>query len=88
LALSPEHRTAFVVETLGAMTIGATRRKQLPPGNRLVVIDLADPSRPVMRSQITIAPKPETVYVQPNGELLAISTQTPGKEIILIRSPA
>lgn len=84
LALSSDSRTAFVVETLGAMPIGATRREQLPPGNRLVAINLADLSRPVVRSQITIAPKPETVHVHPNGELLAISTQTTGKEIILI----
>jgi DNA-binding beta-propeller fold protein YncE len=84
LALSPDRRTAFVVETLGAMPVGATRREQLPPGNRLVAIDLTDPSRPIVRSQIAVAPKPETVHVHPNGELLAISTQTPGKEIILI----
>lgn len=84
MALSPDHRTAFVVETLGAIPVGATRREQLPPGNQLVAIDLADPSCPVARSQIAVAPKPETVHVHPNGELLAISTQTPGKEIILI----
>jgi DNA-binding beta-propeller fold protein YncE len=84
LTLSPDRRTAFVVEILGAMPVGATRREQLPPGNRLVAIDLSNPRRPRVRSQITVAPKPETVHVHPNGELLAISTQTPGKEIILI----
>jgi hypothetical protein len=84
LALSPDGRTAFVVETLGAMPAGATRREQLPPGNQLVAIDLSNPRRPVVRSRMTIAPKPETVHVQPNGNVLAISTQTPGKEIILI----
>ncbi|WP_404790711.1 beta-propeller fold lactonase family protein [Altericista sp. CCNU0014] len=84
LALSPDGRTAYVVETLGAMPTGATRREQLPPGNQLVAIDLSNPSRPTVRSRTTIASKPETVRVQPNGNVLAISTQTPGKEIILI----
>jgi DNA-binding beta-propeller fold protein YncE len=84
LALSLDGQTAFVVETLGAMPVGATRREQLPPGNQLVAIDLSNPRRPVVRSRMTIAPKPETVHVQPNGNVLAISTQTPGKEIILI----
>jgi DNA-binding beta-propeller fold protein YncE len=84
LALSPDGQTAFVVEILGAMPVGATRREQLPPGNQLVAIDLSNPRRPVVRSRMTIAPKPETVHVQPNGNLLAISTQTPGKEVILI----
>jgi DNA-binding beta-propeller fold protein YncE len=84
LALSPDRRTAFVVETLGAMPIGATRREQLPPGNRLVAIDLSNPRRPSVRSQIAVAPKPETVHVRPNGDLLAISTQTPDREIVLV----
>ncbi len=84
LALSPDSCTAFVVETLKAIPIGATRREQLPPGNQLVAIDLSNPRRPTVRSRIEIAPKPETVHVHPNGDLVAISTQTPGKEIILI----
>ncbi len=66
------------------MPVGATRREQLPPGNQLVAIDLSNPRRPAVRSQMAIAPKPETVHVHPNGDLLAISTQTPDKEIILI----
>ena len=84
LALSPNGRTGFVVETLGAMPVGATHRKQLPPGQQLVAIDLVNPSRPVVRSRMAIAPSPETVDVHPDGTLLAISTQTPNKEIILV----
>lgn len=85
LALSPDGRIAFVVETLGAMPVGATGREQLPPGNQLVAIDLSNPLHPAIRSRMAVAPKPETVHVHPNGDLLAISTQTPDKEIILIR---
>jgi Lactonase, 7-bladed beta-propeller len=84
LALSPDGQTAFVVETLGAMPAGATRREQLPPGNQLVAINLSNPRRPTVRSRMAIASKPETVHVHPNGDLLAVSTQTPDKEIILI----
>lgn len=84
LALSPDHRTAFVVETLGAMPANATQREQLPNVNQLVAINLSNPRRPVVRSRVTVAPKPETVHVHPNGNLLAISTQTSNKEIVLI----
>ncbi|NJM72851.1 MAG: lactonase family protein [Scytonema sp. RU_4_4] len=84
LALSPDSQTAFVVETLKPIPVGATRREQLPPGNQLVAIDLSNPRRPVVCSRMAVAPKPETVHVHPNGDLLAISTQTPDKEIILI----
>lgn len=84
LALSPNGRTGFVVETLGAMAVGATHREQLPPGQQLVAINLVNLSRPVVRSRMAIAPSPETVDVHPDGTLLAISTQTPNKEIILV----
>lgn len=84
LTLSPNGRTAFVVETLGAMPVGATRREQLSPGNQLVAIDLSNPDRPTVQSRMAVAPKPETVHIHPQGDLLAISTQTPDKEIILI----
>jgi DNA-binding beta-propeller fold protein YncE len=84
LDLSPDGRTAYVVETLGAMPAGATRREQLPPGQQLVAIALSNSRRPVVVSKVAIAPRPETVDVHPNGMLLAISTQTSGKEIILI----
>ncbi|NMF63563.1 lactonase family protein [Brasilonema octagenarum] len=84
LALSPDSRTAFVVETLGAMPVGATRREQLPPGNQLVAINLSNPRHPTVCGRMAVAPKPETVHIHPDGDLLAISTQTPDKEIILI----
>lgn len=84
LALSPDGQTAFVVETLGAMPVGATRREQLPPGNQLVAINLSNLRRPTVRDRIAVASKPETVHVHPNGDLLAISTQTPDQEITLV----
>lgn len=84
MALTPDGRTAFVVETLKPMPSGATRREQLLPGQQLVELDLSNPHQPMRRSRIAIAPKPETIDVHPNGDLLAISTQTLGKEIILI----
>ncbi|NJM90607.1 MAG: hypothetical protein HC847_29295 [Hydrococcus sp. RU_2_2] len=76
--------TAFVVETLGFATPGATTREQLPPGQQLTRIDLSNPRRPTVIDKVAIAPKPETVSVHPSGELLAISTQTPDREILLI----
>lgn len=83
LALSPDGRTAFVVETLGATPAGATQREQLPSGQQLVAIDLSNLDRPVVLSRVGITLKPETVDVHPEGDLLAISTQTSGKEIVL-----
>ncbi len=72
------------VETLSKMSAGATRSEQLPPGQQLAAINLANPSRPEVRSRVTIPPRPETVDVHPDGTLLAISTQTSNKEIVLV----
>lgn len=82
--LTPDGQTAFVVETLAPPPAGATQRDQLPPGQQLAMIDLSDLRRPSVESAVTIAPKPETVSVHPSGELLAISTQTPDQEILLV----
>jgi 6-phosphogluconolactonase (cycloisomerase 2 family) len=82
--VTADGRTAFVVETLGFATPGATTREQLPPGQQLTRIDLSNPRRPTVIDKVAIAPKPETVSVHPSGELLAISTQTPDREILLI----
>lgn len=82
--LTSDGQTAFVVETLAPPPPGATQRDQLPPGQQLTMIDLSDPRRPSVASELAIAPKPETVSVHPSGELLAISTQTPDQEILLV----
>ncbi|MBW4695566.1 MAG: lactonase family protein [Lyngbya sp. HA4199-MV5] len=84
LSLSPDGKTAFVVETQGTPPPGATQRSELPDGQQLVAVDLSKPKQPKVLRTLAIAPKPETVHVHPNGELLAISTQTPGRELVLV----
>lgn len=83
-SLTSAGKTAFVVETLEPMPPSATRSNQLPAGERLMAVDLGDLSKPRIHDTLAIAPKPETVDVHPQGNLLAISTQTPDKEIILV----
>lgn len=84
LAVAADGRTAFVVEALGPMPAGATRRDQLPPGRQLVAVDLSNPQSPTVRDRIAIGPQPETVDVHPNGNWLVVTTQTEGREITLV----
>ena len=84
MSISPDGKTAFVVETQGTIPPGATRRDQLPAGQQLVAIDLSNPRQPRVLQRLAIAPKPETIHVHPDGNLLAISTQTSGREIVLV----
>jgi 6-phosphogluconolactonase (cycloisomerase 2 family) len=84
LSISPNGKMAFVLETLGPPPPGATLRKQLPPGRKLVAVDLSNPRKPTIGETLDIGSNPETVDVHPNGNLLAITTQMEGKEVILV----
>lgn len=84
LSVSPDGKMAFVVEPKAPAPEGATLRKQLPPGRKLVAVDLSDPQNPTISDTIEIGPNPETVDVNPSGDLLAITTQTQGKEVTLV----
>lgn len=82
--VSPDGRFAFVVETLGQASAQATQLADLPPGRRLRSIDLASIERPVVRDHIDVPSRPMTVDVHPAGELLAVTTASPGQEIVLV----
>lgn len=84
MSVSPNGKTAFVVETLGATPEGATLRKQLPSGRKLVAVDLVNPLKPNITDSIEIAPNPESVDINPHKNLIAITTSTPGKEVIIV----
>jgi len=84
LSTAPDGRTAFVVETLKPALPGMTRREQLQPGNQLVAVDLSMPNSLGIKDSIEISSLPGVVDVHPDGELLVITTETTGKEVVLV----
>ena len=85
LDLSPDGRTAYVVETYGPAPAGATLRSQLPLGSRLTVVDVRRPRAPRVLRQVDLGvARPETVSVSPDSRTLAISTATAGAEVLLV----
>ncbi|MFC9896457.1 hypothetical protein ACFVMC_22445 [Nocardia sp. NPDC127579] len=74
LALSPDGTTAFVTERLGRRQPGDTRAQQLPPGDRLFAVDLAQPQR--ITATATIAHYPEALAVSPDGTRIAVVSNT------------
>jgi hypothetical protein len=82
--VAPDGRFAFVVETLGQASAQATQLADLPPGRRLLSIDLTTIDRPAVRDHIDMPSRLTTVDVHPAGELLAVTTASPGQEIVLV----
>lgn len=84
LAFTPDGRYAFVTETYRPAPEGATERSQIPPGQQLFVIDLSNPQQPTVVDQINLGTRPMAVTVHPEGNLLAVSLEEPGRQIALI----
>ncbi|MGY8524437.1 lactonase family protein [Paracidovorax citrulli] len=82
LALSPDGRTAFVVERLGERPEGAQTVGDLPAGHRLFAIDLDEPDHPRMAATAEIAAFPEAVAIHPQGEWLAVVSNTPEASVL------
>jgi hypothetical protein len=73
-----------VVETLGQASAQATQLADLPPGRRLLSIDLTAIDRPAVRDRIDLPSRPMTVHVHPTADLLAVTTASPGQDIVLV----
>ena len=85
LEVSPDGRSAFVVETSEPAPKGATKFDQLPVGTKLRSLDLANPMNPKIVDAIELGRRPEAVDINPKGDLLAVTTsREPGKQVHLI----
>lgn len=88
MALSLDHKTAFVVDTRGGLPRNVQQTKdlfhELPPGKYVRAIDISDPERLREIAHIQVPELPLAVDVHPQtGQLLVVS-RSPGKEIALI----
>lgn len=74
MALSPDGKAVFVVESAVQRPDGATTRADIPPGRLLTVVDLTNPRQPQIVAQQSLAMVPEAIDVHPEGNWLAIVT--------------
>lgn len=84
IALTPDGATAFVVERLGERPAGGETVRDLSPGNRLFAVDLSDKANPVIADTIEIAPFPEALSVGPQGDRVAVVSNTPDASYLQI----
>ena len=82
VAVTPDGRFAIVVETQGPRPAGRPDAvlKQLPPGRKITVVDLADPDHPKAVQQIEAFERPVSVSVNKDGTLVAVLFAPHGKQ--------
>jgi DNA-binding beta-propeller fold protein YncE len=88
LAKSPDGRFIYIVETRGSPPANVERVKSLyfdmPNGTLLTVVDVSNPTKPVVRYKEAVGVNLGGISVRPDGKMLAIANQEEGKELVLI----
>jgi DNA-binding beta-propeller fold protein YncE len=84
LELTQDGRTAFVTERLGERPEGGKTVKDLPAGNRLFAIDLANSAAPRLAATAEIAANPESLAVSPDGVRVAVVSNTAKASVLQI----
>ena len=80
ITATPDGRYAIVAETLGPRPAGKPEAtmKDLAPGKKITVVDLANPDRPKVVQQITSHEHPVSVAVNAAGTLIAVTFASSG----------
>lgn len=80
VAATPDGRYAFVVETFTPRPEGKAEAVfgDLRPGNRLQVVDLAEPSRPRVVQTVQTPLRPDAVSVSADGSMVAVTLHPAG----------
>ncbi|MEM6432657.1 MAG: beta-propeller fold lactonase family protein [Cyanobacteria bacterium P01_D01_bin.115] len=81
VTVTPDGRYAFVTETFTPRPEGPAETQtfaDLSFGNRLQVFDLADPTQPTLVQDLAIAERPDSVSINADGSLLAVTFHPAG----------
>ncbi|MDJ0708528.1 MAG: hypothetical protein QNJ46_35120 [Leptolyngbyaceae cyanobacterium MO_188.B28] len=81
VTVEPDGRYALVVETFEQRPDGAWQTQtfaDLKQGNRILVFDLGDPTRPTLVQELAIADRPTAVSINQNGSLAAVTFHPKG----------
>lgn len=85
MAISPDRRFAYVLESRGPGGDGSARPvSSLPMGESLTTIDISTPMSPASRGTTFVGSDPQAVAVNPAGDLLAIVTSNPRNQLVMV----
>jgi hypothetical protein len=82
LAVSPDGKTAFVVDYVGERGAGATTNKDLPPGRSLTMVDFTNPIKPQVLDRKNVGLFSESVDVHASGRWVVIATDSSQSEVL------
>jgi DNA-binding beta-propeller fold protein YncE len=84
LSVTRDGKFAFVVEYRGPADANARTVDDLPKGNKLTAVELADPLNPRVAAITEVGLEPIAVAAHPSGELVAVVTHAERQQIVLL----
>ncbi len=84
MAVSRDGRFAFVVESRGPAGENAATIDDLPKGEHLSVVDLADPLKPFVCSTAVVGDEPQAVDIHPAGDIVAVVTHQSKQQLNIV----
>jgi len=91
VAVAPDGQRAYVVEVRSrpAPDVQALDDiDDMPEGQTLTVVDIAQPTQPQILETATVGRNPEHVSISPDGRWLAVNLEEPGRELLMIQLKA
>jgi DNA-binding beta-propeller fold protein YncE len=88
IATSPDGKRAYIVEVRSRPQDGIQKLEtidDMPEGKYLTVVDLTDAIQPKVIESVAVGRNPEHISISPDGQLLAINLQDPGRELLIAK---
>lgn len=88
IATSPDGKRAYIVEVRSRPEDGIQELDTIDDmleGKYLTVVDLANPEQPRIIESVAVGRNPEHISISPDGKLLAVNLEDPGRELLIIK---
>ena len=91
MAISPDGQRAYIVEVRARPddNIQALNTlDEMPEGQLLTVVDIANPTQPQIIESVNVGRNPEHISISPDGKFLAVNLKDSGRELLIIELQA
>jgi hypothetical protein len=91
IAVSPNGQRAYVAEVRSRPADGIQEFDnidQMPEGAKVTVVDIANLSQPKVIESVDVGRNPEHLSISPDGQLLAVNLDDPGRELLIVELQA
>lgn len=88
IAVSPDGQRAYVVEVRSPPDPDVEALddiEEMPSGQRLTVIDIADVLQPTVLESVSVGRNPQHISISPDGQFLAINVQEPDHDLVFVQ---